>query len=205
MNIMVSSFAAMEVGNSQVGGHIYQAESRGEPVKNVDVVLEMDDDLKKGNYLPVAYDKSNDLGEWTMPNLPAGNFRIKVEIPGLEMDTTYHINIVADNTTVEDLDFYVDFNTGIYVEHFGISELNLASGIQIFPNPSSGSKLWIQSTHPEIEIEELIIFSYSGQYLGLIEGQHSLNVIDISEFSKGFYLLKIITNKGIVIQKIIKQ
>lgn len=205
MNIMVSSFAEMEPGTSQVKGHIYHAESRGEPVKNVDVVLEFDAADDKANYLPVAYDRSNEIGEWTMPNLPIGNFRIKVEIPGLDMDTTYHVSIVADNSTVDGLNFYVDFNTGIFIEHIGLPEFNLKSEIQIFPNPSLGSKLWIQTANPEIDIEELTIYTYAGKDLGLIEGQKTLNVIDIGEFSKGFYLLKIKTNKGTIVQKIIKQ
>lgn len=205
MDIMVSSFEEMDFGNSQVKGHIYHAESRGEPVKNVDVILEMGDDLKKGNYLPVAYDKSSENGEWTMMDLPQGNFRIKVEIPGLEMDTTYHINIAADNTIVEDLNFYVDFNTGIFVEHIGLSELDLASEIQIFPNPTSGTILWIQSSNPEIELEELIIYNYAGQTVSFNNREEAISVLDISELSKGFYLLKIATNKGLIVRKVIIQ
>lgn len=203
MNISVSSFAEMDVGSSQVKGHIYHAESKGEPVKNVDVVLEFDAD--KGNYLPVAYDRSNDAGEWTIPNLPGGNFRIKVEIPGLEMDTTYHVAITSENSIVEDLNFYVDFNTGIFIEHIGISELNLASEIQIFPNPTSGSNLWVVFSNPVLEIEELVIYNYAGQSVSLNKGEQSLNTIDISDFSKGFYILKVKTNKGIMVQKVIIQ
>ena len=205
INITVSSFAEMEVGNSQVAGHIYHAEYRGEPVKNVDVILEFDAADDKSNYLPVAYDRSNEIGEWTMPNLPVGNFRITVEIPGLEMDTTYHVEITSDNTIVEDLNFYVDFNTGIFIEHIGVPELNLASEIQIFPNPSAGKYLWIQSSNPKIKMEELVIYNYAGQTMRYINGEQTKSDIDISEFSKGFYILKIKTNKGLIVQKIIIQ
>ncbi|NPD46420.1 MULTISPECIES: T9SS type A sorting domain-containing protein [unclassified Lentimicrobium] len=205
MNIMVSSFSEMDAGTSQVKGHIYHAESRGEPVKNVDVILEFDAADDKGNFLPVAYNRSNDIGEWSMSNLPIGNFRIKVEIPGLEMDTTYYIQIAEDNTTVEDLNFYVDFNTGIFVAHIGVSELNMESSIQIFPNPTLGTNLWIQSVNPELKIVELIIYNYAGQTQDLNNGLHTKNAIDISELSKGFYLLRIKTNKGIMVRKIIIQ
>lgn len=205
INIIVSSFAEMEAGTSQAKGHIYHAESRGEPVKNVDVILEFDAADDKANYLPVAYDQSNELGEWTMLNLPQGNFRIKVEIPGLEMDTTYYVEITSDNTIVEDLNFYVDFNTGIFVEHIGVSELSLVSGIQIFPNPTSGASLWVQSSDPEIEIEELIIYNYAGQSMSSKTCKKTINVLNVGKLSKGFYLLKIKTNHGIIVKKVIIQ
>lgn len=205
MNIIVSSFAEMEAGTSQVKGHIFHAESKGEPVKNVDVILELDAADDKSNFLPVAYDKSNELGEWVMPNLPQGNFRIKVEIAGLEMDTTYHIEITSDNTIVEDLNFYVDFNTGIFIEHIGLSELNLESEIQIYPNPSTGTEVWIKYDNSDIRIEELVIYNYAGQQVRLSNTARLEKAIDVGEFAKGLYIFKIKTDKGLMIQKVIIQ
>ncbi len=202
INIIVSSFAQMEEGSSEVKGHIYHAESKGEPVKNIDVILEFDDD-EKGTYMPVAYDRSDEGGEWSMTNLPVGNFRIKVEITGLEMDTTYYISIASENTLVEDLNFYVDFNSGIFIDHIGLPEIDLVSELNIYPNPVKGSKLWIELFSNEIKVQELIIYNYSGQIWGFENVIQQENVIDIGDLLSGFYIVKIETNKGVIIKRLI--
>jgi hypothetical protein len=203
INITVIDFANMNVGNSQLGGHIYYADSKGEPVKNVDVVLEYDAPDEKADFEAVAYNRSDDDGEWVMQNLPNGIFRIKVEITGLEMDTTYYVNITNAQTIIDDLDFYVDLNNGIFIDHFGIEEFQLSEKIDIYPNPALQSNIWIESQHANVQIEKIVIYNYSGQETGNSMVNKPQFLLNSQSWTKGLYILKIQTNKGIVIKKII--
>lgn len=205
VDIIVYDFADMESGTSTIGGHIYYADSKGEPVKNVDVVLEYDAPERNEDYEAVAYNRSNDLGEWIMEDLPNGSFRIKVEIPGLSMDTTYYINITNAGTVIDNLDFYVDMNTGIYIDHFGIDEYLLSEELTIFPNPVTDHNVWIKSLNQNIIIEEITIYNYVGQQINQIQIHDQVALIENNSWSKGFYLVKIKTNKGLLIKKMIAQ
>jgi hypothetical protein len=202
IEITVADFTQISTGTSRVGGHIYLAEFRGEPVKNVDVILEYTAPDDKADYLAVAYDRSNDLGAWEIPNLPNGNYRIKVEIPGLNMDTTYYISLTAPNTYIDNLDFYVDYQTGIFIDHFGVEESLLNQQVQLFPNPSAGGNFWIESTSG-ITIEEIILYRYNGQMVNQTQVNGSRYKSSNGEISAGFYLMKIRTNKGVVVKRFV--
>lgn len=205
VDIVVFDFPDLSPGTSSISGHIFYADSRGEPVKNIDVVLEYDAPADKNGFEAVAYDRSNDYGEWILENLPNGDYRIKVEIPGLEMDTTYYVNIANEGSVVENLDFYVDMNTGIYIDYFGIDEFQLADELEIFPNPAIHQNIWIRSLNNSVKIEEIIIYNYLGQELNQTQVNNQETKIENASWSKGFYLLKIKTNKGVLTQKIIVQ
>ena len=205
IDIITQDFAEMDPGTNRVGGHIYMAESRGEPVKNIDVVLEIDDDLEKSGYLPVALDRSDEYGAWEISGLPERSFRIKVEIPGLEMDTTYYLDITSPNTVIDNLNYFVDFNTGIFIDHFGIEEMNLSHSLNLYPNPATNGNFWIESEDNQVLIEKITIYQYSGQQ---VANHHICNQgyrVNVNHLSKGFYLISIQTNKGIINQKIMIQ
>jgi len=205
VDIVVFDFPDLSPGNSSVSGHIFYADSRGEPVKNIDVVLEYDAPADKNGFEAVAYDRSNDYGEWILENLPNGDYRIKVEIPGLDMDTTYYVNIANEGSVVENLDFYVDMNTGIYIDFFGIDEFQLSDELEIFPNPATHQNIWVRSLNNSIKIEEITIYNYMGQELNQTKINSQETMIEDASWSKGFYLVKIKTNKGVVTRKIIVQ
>ncbi len=205
IDIITHDFAEMDAGTSRIGGHIYFAEYRGEPVKNIDVILEMDDDLEKSTFSAVALDRSDEYGAWEIDGLPERTFRIKVEIPGLEMDTTYYVEITSPSTYIDNLNYYVDLNTGIFIEHFGIEELNLSQSLSLFPNPVLNGNFWIESKNSQIIIEKITIYQYSGQHLGHHQVYEQSYRVNVSDLSAGFYLISIQTNKGIVNQKIMIQ
>ena len=204
INIQTQDFAEMDIGTSRVGGHIYHAEYKGEPVQNIDVVLEFDDDTEKSDFLAVAYDRSDEYGAWEIDKLPTGSYRIKVEIPGLEMDTTYYISITTENTFIDNLNYYVDFNTGIFIEHFGIEELGSNQNLCIYPNPSINN-IWVEVLNPNVIVEDITIYLYSGQKVKFKPHINQSKRINIDGLSKGFYLIKIQTNKGLSVEKVIIQ
>lgn len=202
IEITVAEFAQITTGTSRVGGHIYMAEFRGEPVKNVDVILEYTAPDDKADYLAVAYDRSDEIGAWQIPNLPNGNYRIKVEIPGLNMDTTYYVSITTPDTYIDNLNFYIDYQTGIYIDHFGVDESLLNNRISLFPNPAVQGNFLIQST-PDIQIESIIIYKYDGQVIDQKMVHDSQYQSSGNNMSSGFYLVKIQTSQGVITKRVI--
>ncbi len=71
------------------------------------------------------------------------------------------------------------------------------SNISIFPNPVN-DKLFINS---EKAISDIEIYSINGRF---IESLSDTNEIDFTSYSKGIYLMKLITVDGSVIKKVVK-
>ena len=149
----------------------------------------------------------NQLGCWS---LGTGSIQVNVGVPS--GDT----NII--NTTA--LDYFlvqgqIFTETGSYVltlqDQFGcdsIVQLNLVIEnlstnnfdnlvLSIYPNPSSAGKFFIKSMH-QIELVELIDFC--GRKVPFI---FQNNLLDISQLSKGIYMLTIIENEKFLKVKII--
>jgi len=85
---------------------------------------------------------------------------------------------------------------GIYL---GVNDISLSSLIKILPNPVK-NKINIQVSK-DITIDNVEIFSISGKRLKNIDS--NFNNISVTEMARGFYFVKIMTNKGVVIKKII--
>jgi len=93
----------------------------------------------------------------------------------------------------------------------GIDESLNVADIQIFPNPTTG-ELRIETSDMRYEISEIEIYDMIGRKLisnlksqiSSLKSQISNQTIDISHLSAGIYFLKIQTEKGTIIKKIIK-
>jgi len=214
VNISLYSYSPPPPGNSSVGGGVFYFDSKGEPVKNVDVVLEYDAPVDKADEV-VGRDPTDELGAWKFENLGEGSFKIKVDIPGLEMDSVYQVVINEPNTHIEGLNYYLDPENGIYTDQTGISEfeeLSFAS-IGIFPNPNNGlfyMEILKTALMSRLEIESVELFDMEGRLvkdLGIqFAGDHFLGQISLMDVDPGMYFLKV--NNGdesgivkIVIQK----
>ena len=83
----------------------------------------------------------------------------------------------------------------------------LTHDINIYPNPTN-DRLYIEA---ETEIEDVVVYDIYGrcQQLSAISSQLSaisgqLSVIDVSDLKSGIYFVKINTNKGNIVKRIIK-
>jgi hypothetical protein len=84
----------------------------------------------------------------------------------------------------------------------GIEEINFSSEIKIYPNPTSNT-LHISTEQNEFENSEIEITNSLGQ---MVLKTLFSNTVDVSNFSQGFYNLKIATlNKQIYNSKFIKE
>ena len=80
----------------------------------------------------------------------------------------------------------------------GIDELN--SSLYIHPNPTN-DRLYIET---EVEIEEIAVYDVYGRRLqSIVNNQQSLS-IDVADLKSGIYFIKINTNKGNIVKRIIK-
>lgn len=103
-----------------------------------------------------------------------------------------------------------EFNEDTYMfclGFMGLSEEDLDNQFVVYPNPNKG-QFRLRFLNKDIDVLEVSLYNYQGkEYVrlseNLIEGvETSLNVQD---FAKGIYLLKIQTNKGTITKKILVQ
>ena len=81
----------------------------------------------------------------------------------------------------------------------GVEDNELVNAIKIYPNPTSG-KINITS-NPNVEIESLALYTITGKLI--FEANNPSNTIQLNYYQNGVYFLKIVSNKGLVVKKII--
>jgi hypothetical protein len=107
---------------------------------------------------------------------------------------------MADNpysfTVIEDIELVANFEEEVGVEKFELVNL------KIYPNPTTG-QLKIESE--EMRIVNVEIFDIFGKKVLLQKSLMSFEtVINISHLSAGVYLLRISTEAGEVVRKVVK-
>ncbi|NPD85950.1 T9SS type A sorting domain-containing protein, partial [Lentimicrobium sp. L6] len=198
-------------GPSSLSGGVYYLNSKGEPVKNVDVILEFDAADDKISDVS-SFEISDEEGQWKFDNLPNGNFKVKVDMPGLRMDSVYQVSISTSETHITDLNYYVDTLSGIYIIFTGIEELNQQAfgQIDIYPNPNEGHfSLAVSKTAGQVEIEEIEIWDLEGRFIRRIsanyKGLQYEAELDFTELQSGVYLLKLKNGEEIGLRKFVIQ
>ncbi|MBI3501395.1 MAG: T9SS type A sorting domain-containing protein [Bacteroidetes bacterium] len=83
----------------------------------------------------------------------------------------------------------------------GINENNFSSQINIFPNPTTGL-FTITSTE---KISSIKITNIIGEEIVTSAINHQTSTIDLSNYAKGIYFIKLLSEKGIETKKIILQ
>ena len=112
---------------------------------------------------------------------PAGDYDI---IVSGGFDINYSFNYVKGTLTIEP----------------GTAINNLADpGVDIYPVPTS-DKLYIKL--PGSEPAKLQIINLKGQILLSRQLKNQVETIDLSEFEKGMYTIRIITNDNLIVKKI---
>jgi alpha/beta superfamily hydrolase len=101
------------------------------------------------------------------------------------------------NANIQEIDSADCALTGIYATPIAAAKVS--------PNPTQHSVL-VQLKNSNTYLKQIAIIDLTGRMVGMYnidnENQTSL---DLQNFDKGIYLLKIITNEGIIIERIIKE
>jgi hypothetical protein len=139
------------------------------------------------------------MGHYSFNNLPPDDFRIKVDIAAVNMDSTYYIYYTAGDTLTDNLDYYYD-SAYIYVySPASAEEINIKNniGMIVYPNPfTDRAFIYFSDIKPGLPYE-VIIYDVTGRIINSIKGETPAPVrIDRPDENGGmlFYEVKI---KGI--------
>lgn len=142
-------------------------------------------------------------GTYTFSNLPYGDYFILVDIPGLDTNNTYHINLSSTTPSISGLNFIID---SMYINPVGTS-VNIISHsnsvlnniISLSPNPAVNQTQikyeLVNASNISIDLYDMVgrkmksivekTFQDKNKY------QHS---ISLDEFNSGIYFIKIKIN-----------
>ena len=200
-------------GTSGLGGGVYYTGGKGEPVKNVDVVLEFESPEDKGDEV-VGYEPTDELGHWEFDKLGEGTFKISVDIPGLNIDSVYSVTISAPNTYIGSLDYYIDPDHGIYMAPTGIDELDEIGfgSIGVYPNPNTG-QFYLEILKAEhisrLNINAVQLWDMEGRMIKdlaiVFKGDHYLSHLNLSDVDPGMYFIKVKNQGEIGVAKFVIQ
>lgn len=109
---------------------------------------------------------------------------------------------------VNNANIYFDYNAPIITNDARTTFGNLSNSVFIkdnsvfvYPNPAK-SKINIKADNA---IKSIVIYDVQGRILEIISGETKESLIDISNKANGVYFLKISTNKGSKIKKVVKE
>lgn len=116
--------------------------------------------------------------------------------------------LIAGNTVTNKADIFFDYNAPIATniasttfQNLSINEINLDKSVAVYPNPTN-DVINIQS---ENTITSIQLLDIQGRLLVAKISDELNEVIDLTSKSAGIYFMKITTDKGIKVEKIVKK
>lgn len=150
-------------------------------------------------YEVISTDAENNDLSYSLSNQPAGMIITDNVITWTPTQGTNHSGIVtltvSDGLLNDEEDFIV------FVSTVGISNLS-DNGILIYPNPTTGI---INFDFTDIEVQKISISDITGKIIMEKPIVNQQKNIDLSNFPKGIYLIKLQTEKEVFTTKIIKE
>jgi hypothetical protein len=194
INITIIPDQEIPEGESNIEGNVEEDDGgkSKKPVKDANVYL-----LSFENETIIST-TTNAAGVFKFNKLPTGKYTVIVDFPGLDMINRIPFDL--SNNTIKVL--FTITKEGIKTEigDVGIRNQTL-SNIKIFPNPIK-DELRIENS--ELRIENVEIYDAIGKkvYTSQVSPE---TVINISHLQSGFYFLRISTEVGEVIKKVLKE
>ena len=188
-DITLLTVPALSSGNSSLSGYVYDGtggmksasalrSSSENPAADVNVYLQQQ---QGSNWVTVAATVSDADGYYEFSNLPAGTYRVVLDIPGLGTINDPKTIELPENGTVGNVDIEIR-NNGIY----NITAIPFIKAdnktIQVYPNPTKGM-VYINTEG------DVMLKLYNPQGKQLLETIG--NTIDLSSFDNGLYILQV--------------
>jgi hypothetical protein len=140
----------------------------------------------------VAYVYTDENGEFALPNLPTGEYRLNLQYPGYPMDPNSFITIPIGSGLQSQVNIQANVVNGkINVKKLiitGVLEHEQYS-VNLFPNPAV-EFVKVQFKN-ESSSRTIGLFDERGNLIVSNSAQRMETTIDVSEFAKGFYVLRI--------------
>lgn len=114
---------------------------------------------------------------------------------GTVIENTAYISVETSfpqptNTTQNEIH---DFST---IEEIGVND------VWIYPNPTTG-KLLISNSNPRNRITSMEVLDLQGRLL-ISDNQSGISQVDLSKLRQGIYLIRLETEKGIVVKRVVR-
>jgi hypothetical protein len=148
----------------------------------------------------VAYVFTNENGEFTLPNLPPGNYRLNIQYPGYPMDENSFITITVGTALQSQVSVEAHVIEGkINVRKLiitGISE-NQEYKVQVYPNPAADFiKIGFENASLGRNVS---LMDESGKVISAKAANEKDIAIDVQQLGTGLYFLKI-QDKGQIVR-----
>lgn len=179
----------------------------GEPVPGAEIYIEQEPSDE-----PIANTTTDTAGVYTFDQLSDGTYSIYVDIPGVDMVSTYD-SITIDNgtQTQTDLDFFVDTLNGYGISTdstLRVSEFTTSKfSINVFPNPTN-ELVNIDYSFEETSTVQISIIDATGRIVSSRKeqkkaaGKYSETAILPSS---GIYFIRMRIDNNIYIKKLIRE
>jgi len=200
-------------GNAQVGTSSLEGNlslntwlKNNDPVPGIDIIVERDPEEE-----PVIETNTDIFGEFSIPALDDGDYKIWVDMPGLHMAGTYSFT-VANGTVVSGLDFQVGadeiFPTSMVITSINESTTNQPGRVSVYPNPFVDNTIINIDTESEtkisIDVYDItgkLVYKVIQEQLNLGSSKYTINGIN----DAGIYLVKVTLGESVECLRIIKK
>ncbi len=186
----VDSLTSLATGSGSISGSVFYDGSlkNNDPIPGLDIVLDKVPPTKS-----VQKTKTDAYGHYVFNNIPNGDYRIKIDFPGLNNDSLYLVT-VNNNAVKAGLDYCVDTNktTAICGAASVVSEIKSATTkIVLAPNPVHDElNVVVNGSNPSNY--SIAITDISGRTIVLYENVAGGNtIIQTSTFESGLYFVKV--------------
>jgi len=181
----------------------------GEPVTGAEIYIAQDPNTE-----PIANAVSDPQGDWEVGEVDEGTgYNIKVDIPGLNLISTYTgLNIASGDTVQNNYNFVVDTTSGGGISVDTATAIFIVNNEQveldIFPNPTTNyisiNTNLVSPTNIEFTISDISGKAiYKSKKENSFVGEYN-RVVDVSSLEAGVYVLNLRMGDTFYIKKIIK-
>ncbi len=200
------------IGNGEVSGTVryFSAnKAAGEPVPGAEILIE-----QEPNDEPIAYATGNSQGDYIIPNIPNGEYSLRLDLPGMPIVSTYqNFTVDASNVTYSNMNYLIDTTAtggGAYADSTNSIFTHISNNLslKLYPNPAN-EKITIMfdaDTKQNINIEILSIEGklVFNQNKDIYTGENEILInINRNKISQGTYFVKIVSNNNVYIKKLI--
>ena len=159
--------------------------------------------IEPGAYQYEVWYKKATAATWKKKFVPGANNKLNLKNLQCGKEYVWQIRTICDTVGVDvisDWSALQSFNT---LACRAEDEISIDNTFEVFPNPAATT---IQIVAENMDVQQLVIVDLNGSVVysqsGLSEGE---NIIDISDWNSGMYIIQIITSEGIITEKLIVQ
>ena len=181
------------IGNGSIGGNVFQngIKSSGEnPLSGVELIL------TDANDAPLKINYSATNGSFSFPSLPMGNYKLHVEIAGVNY-TPFAFTLSNTNPGINNISVIIS-STGAIITGIENDLKDVVSVSEIYPNPAA-TEAFLELN--SLKSDKVVVFIYDQTGMKLSANEYKINGsqrINLNQLhlSSGIYTVKVQTSNG---------